>query len=100
MESVDCEYGVDWVISEILRAELTTVDIEEAFEQSIRECYPEEVQVGWLNLDTVSVIKEMDPISWDCAVSEWRSQEESEGTIVSVDGSANYYRVTDIEELL
>lgn len=100
MEGVGCEYGVDWVICEILREELTAVNLEEDFEQSIRECYSEEVQVGWLTLDTVSVIKEMDPVSWDCAVSEWQSQEESDGTIVSLDGGANYYRVKDIDELL
>lgn len=46
MPGVGCEYGVDWGIQEILRQELEPVDLEEVFEQSIRECYPEETKVG------------------------------------------------------
>ncbi len=53
LEGVGVEYGVDWVIKNILETELTSVDIEEAFEDSIRSCYPETVQVGWMTLDTV-----------------------------------------------
>lgn len=36
-----CEYGLDWAIAAILREELTPVDTEEAFEESVRSCYPE-----------------------------------------------------------
>jgi len=41
-------------------------------------------QVGWLELDTVTVLKDMDPVSWRCAQSEWESQEADEGNIVSL----------------
>lgn len=100
MEGVGCEYGVDWVIREILHEELTPVNVEESFEQSVRECYSEDVIVGWLTLDTVSTIKEMDPISWDCALSEWQSNEEAEGAIISVDGGSNFYWTSDAESLV
>ena len=75
-----CEYGTDLIIESILKAELTPVNTEEAFEESVRQCYPEEVTVGWMTLDTVSVMKEADPVSWRCACSEWESQESEEGT--------------------
>lgn len=39
----------------ILESELTTVDLDEEFEEYVRQCYPESIQVGWMNLDTVSV---------------------------------------------
>ncbi len=53
---VGCEYGTDWVIKHILETELTAVDLEEEFEESIRQCYPEETQVGWMTFDTVKLI--------------------------------------------
>lgn len=32
-----------------------------------------------MSLDAVSVMKEMDPISWDLAMSEWLDQEVEDG---------------------
>ena len=96
---VGCEYGTDWVIKHILETELTAVDLEEEFEESVRQCYPEETQVGWMTFDTVTLMKENDPISWQCALSEYESQEESEGNILSIDGGSKYYYVTDVENI-
>lgn len=93
-----CEYGLDWAIAAILREELTPVYTEEAFEESVRSCYPEEVQVGWMSFDAVSVMKEMDPISWDLAMSEWLDQEVEEENIISIGG--NYHNLSDIMALV
>lgn len=93
-----CEYGLDWVIAAILREELTPVDTEEAFEESVRSCYPEEVQVGWMSFDTVAVMKEMDPISWDLAMSEWLDHEVENGDLVLIDGC--HYMLCDVKALL
>jgi hypothetical protein len=90
------EYGVDWVIRSLLSGELTSVNVEEAFEQSMRECYPETTQVGWLEVDTVDVLKEMDPVSWRCARSDWESSKESDGQIIS----CTYYRTDEVESYL
>ena len=95
-----CEYGTDWIIKSILEAELTAVDLDEEFEEHVRQCYPEATQVGWMNLDTVSVMKDQDPISWSCAQSEWESQEADEGNIISYDGGSTYYRLSDLEALI
>ncbi len=99
LPGVGCEYGTEWIIREIVRAELTPVDIGEAFEDSIRECYPETVQVLWMKLDAVSVAKDMDPVSWDLARSEWESQEEEDGNLISFDNGSTYYRRDDVEAL-
>jgi hypothetical protein len=95
-----CEYGTDWVIKYILETELTVVDLEEAFDQSIRDCYPETTKVAWCEFDTVTLLKEQDPISWGCALSEYESNEESDGNIISFDGGANYYYLDDLENLI
>lgn len=100
LPGVGVEYGTNWVIKHILQEDLTPVNLEEAFEESVRECYEEQTTVGWMTLDTVSIMKEMDSVSWGCAQSEWESQEAEEGTIISFDGGSTYYYATDIETLL
>jgi len=97
---VGVEYGTEWIINHILETELTPVDLEEAFEESVRQCYPEETKVGWMTFDTVTLMKENDPISWKCALSEYESQEESEGGIISFDNGSNYFWSEDVEQLL
>lgn len=100
LPGVGCEYGTDWVIRHILNDEIEAANLEEAFEESVRECYPEETKVGWMTFDTVTLMKEQDPISWRCALSEYESEEDSEGNIVSFDGGSTYYNLYDIEKLL
>ena len=100
LRGIGCEYGTDWIIESILEAELTAVNLDEEFEKYVRQCYPETTQVGWMTLDTVSVMKDQDPISWQCAQSEWESQEADEGTIISFDNGSTYYCLNDVEILL
>lgn len=100
LEGVGVEYGTNWVIEHILEEELTAVDTEEAFEDSIRGCYSEESQVGWIKVDTVSAIKELDPTSWALAQSEWESEEADEGNFISFDNGSTYYWAHDLENLL
>ncbi len=100
LPGVACDYGTDWIIESILETELTAVDLDEEFEESVRQCYEQTTQIGWMNLDTISVMKSQDPISWSCAQSEWESMESEEGNIVSLDGGSIHYRLCDIENLV
>lgn len=100
VRSVGMDWGCDWIIEHILQSELTPVNVDETFEESIRSCYPETVQVGWMNLDTVSVMKDQDPTSWRIAQSEWESQEAEDGSIMSFDNGHTYYWTSDLEALL
>ncbi|MBI2519961.1 MAG: hypothetical protein HYV97_06080 [Bdellovibrio sp.] len=93
-----CGWGLDWIIEEILKECLTPVDLAEAFEQSVRESYPETVQVAWMNLDVCTVCQEIDPVSWNIAKGEWEDQECEAGTIVTFDGGT-YYWAYDLEAL-
>lgn len=100
VEGVGCEYGTDWVIKHILETELTPVDLEEAFEQSVRECYPEETTVGWMKFDTCDLMKSQDPISWQIARDEYIDGLESDEQILSFDNGANYHWVHDLESFI
>jgi hypothetical protein len=94
------EYGVSWIIESLVRNNLTPIDVEEEFVESIRQCYPETVTVGWLTLDTVDTIRNSDPVSWRCALVDWLSNEEGDGLIVTFDNGSTYYRTSDVEDYL
>jgi len=94
------EWGVDWVIQSLLQDNLTPASTEEGFEESVSQCYPETTTVGWLELNTVSILKEMDPVAWDLAESEWIDSELNEGNLVTLDNGSKYYWIHDIEEYL
>jgi len=91
-----CEYGTDWVIKELLAENLEPVDVDEAFEEFVRDSYPQSVTIGWMTFDAVSIMKEMDPVSWNCAESEWESQMSDEDLISFDNGSTHYWR-SDLE---
>lgn len=98
LPEVGCEWGTEWIIKHLLEAELSPVDMETEFEESIRQCYPEETIVGWMSFDTVQLMKDGDPISWRCALSDYESNEESDGNIISFDGGSTYFKTSDVED--
>lgn len=100
LDGVGVEWGNDWVIKHILQEELTSVDTDEAFEESVRQCYPEEVVVGWITVDTVEVLKSQDPTSWRIARDEYIDSLEQDEELISFDAGANYYWKHDLENLL
>jgi hypothetical protein len=100
VEGVGCEYGTDWVIKHILSEELTPVDTDEVFEESLRQCYPEETTVGWMTFDTVELMKSQDPVFWEMARNEYINSLEQDKEIISFDDGSKYYWVTGLESLI
>ena len=100
LPQVGVEYGTDWLRHEILREHLSPADTSEAFEQSVAECYPERVKIGWIEYDTVTAIKELDPVSWKIAHEEWIDAEVSDGNLITFDNGSNYFRTYDIERFI
>ena len=56
-----CHYPFPVAARFLIRDNRTPVDTAEAFEESINGCYPETTTVGWPELDTVTVLKQIDP---------------------------------------
>lgn len=92
-----CEYGTDWVIRELI-SEIESVETDERFEEYMSECYPGTTKIGWLEYDTVSAIKELDPVSWDLAKSEWIDIEESEDILMSFNHGSTFHEVSRVLE--
>jgi hypothetical protein len=100
VQGVGCEYGIEWVVEHLVKENVTPVDLEEAFADSVSGCYPETVTIGWIECDTVTAIKELDPVSWDLAKSEWADSEEKDGQLATFDNGCTYFWVSDIETFL
>jgi len=94
------EYGTDWIVEGILNANLKPVDLDSDFEESVRDSYPETTTIGWMSFDTVTLMKDQDPISWDCALGEYTSHEESDEQIVTFDNGSTYYRNNNLEKFI
>ena len=91
MEGIGCEWGTEWVIEEILTKQLEPVNQEKAFESMIEDCYPTNTKVGWMDLNTVDILKTMDEISWDIAKGEYISSLEEDEEVISFDNSSTYF---------
>lgn len=97
---VGVEYGTDWIIKHLTSENMAAIDTTESFEDSIRGCYDETVKIGWIEYDVVNAIKELDPISWDLALSEWIDNELSEGNLVTLDNGGSYFWLHDLEKFI
>lgn len=100
MDGVGLDWNLNFAIEHILQEELTPVDINEAFEEMIRSCYPEETVVGWMKIDTVDLMKSQDSISWRIARDEYIHELESDEEIMSLYCGSDYYWKHDIESLI
>ena len=94
------EYGTDRVIREILQESLEAIDCEKVFEETMDDCYGTEVQIGWMTLNPVEVMKTQDPIAWDLAESEHTDSLEQDEQIISFDNGSTYYWTHDIEQFV
>jgi hypothetical protein len=45
-------------------------------------------------------LKELDPVSWNIAHSEWIDTEVDDDSLITFDNGSTYYWVTDIEQFI
>ena len=64
----------------------------------IDECYPEEVKIGFIKVSTSNAIKELDPIAWRIAKSDYVSRLEEDASLLEFGGY--YYWFYEVEELI
>jgi hypothetical protein len=100
LDGVGVEYGTEWVIEHILKQELAGVDITDSFEDMIRDCYGETTKVGWIDADTVDLLKHQYPCDYEMAKSEYLDSLADDDQVVSFDNGSTYYWVHEIESLL
>lgn len=72
------------------------MNIDEIFEESIRSCYPETTKVGWMNFDTVDLIKSQEPLFWEIARDEYLDGLTRDEQVISFDNGKTYYWKNEI----
>ncbi len=100
LKGVGAQWGTDWVIEHLLREDLTAIDTEEGFAESVRESYGETTKIGWIEVDTVDTIKAMDQVSFELAESEWIDSLAQDEQAMSPDNGGAWYWVHDVESFL
>ncbi len=99
LEGFGVEYGTEWVYEQLLKEALVPVDKEEIFETMVDGCYPEEVKIGWITVDTVTAIKQLDEISWNLEIDSYIDSLVSDEELITFD-EENYYWTHDIMEFI
>lgn len=97
-EGVD--WGTEWIVPILVHDAVEPIDVQADFEESVRQCYPETTKIGWLEYDTATAIRTLDPLSWGLACSEWIDFEVSAGNLMSLNNGSTYYATDDIERFL
>ncbi len=97
LEGYGVEYGTDWIIEQLISENCSPVD-EDFAEESLRDCYPETVKVGWVEVDPIDAIKRLDPISFQIAVNEHIDMLKEDNEIIEIAGE-DYWR-SDIQKYI
>lgn len=100
LPGVGCEHGLDWIVRHLIEENLQPVDLDEAFEEFVSECYSENVKVAWLNVDVATAARKLDPVSWDLAQSEWVDVQVSDERMITFDHGESYYWANDVEQFI
>ena len=98
LPGVGVEYGLGWVVEHIVESELTEIDREQAFEDSLEGLYPETTQIGFIEYDTITAMKELDPVAFELAESEYIDSLLDDDQIVEI--GSKYYWTSDVESLV
>ena len=94
LPGVGVEYGYEWVIEHLLDQEADDIseeEQEEFFKDFIDDCYNEEVQVGFLTVNTGRAVQILDPIAFELGMDEYFMEDAH----VEIDGKL--YCITTIE---
>ena len=94
LEGVGVEYGTDWVVEHLVKEHCTAIDAEAEFEELLSETC-ETVKIGTLEYDPGYVLKNVDPVAFQCGVSDMLADDEQ---LIEIDGE--HYRLCEIEGMI
>lgn len=95
LEGVGVEWGTDWIVEHLVRAEGEEVDTEELYRDLLDEIY-EPVTFGELEYCPSQVLESVDPVAFRIGCNEYADSGVQDGWLIELDG--NYYRMDGITE--
>jgi len=100
LPAIGCEYGIDWIVEHLIEQNLDSVDTDETFEQMIEDCYEQTTKVGFMELSTIDVMKNQDPVYWNIAKNEYIDGLVDDEQLLTFDNGNTYYWIHDVEEYI
>jgi ribosomal protein S27AE len=95
-DGVGQDWGIDWIVKDVIEDNFDKIDIEESLLDSLNE---ETVTIGVCSWGKGDILKEMDPVAFDCAVSDESSHYyDDEDSFYEFKES--FYSVYEIEDFL
>lgn len=91
MENSQEKFVIDELIEHV-ETECREVDQEEEFDKMLQSCYPETVNVCGVEMNSLRVFKEMDPLAYRVGASDYFGNGDE---YYEINGS--YYRKPDVE---
>ena len=77
---------------------LEPFDSEKDLEEIVEDSYPQFVKIGWLEVETVQILKKMDKVQWKMALRDRENDLVNDNYIVYV--GDNYYYTRKVKDLL
>ena len=100
LKGVGVDWGHDWIVKHILSENLSEAELDEAFESHISDLYPEETEIGWMRVNTIEAMKEVDPTWWTMEKDNYISELEENEEVISFDNGIHYYWPHDLEKFI
>lgn len=102
VKGVGVEYGLDWVVKEILETEIGDLNDQEfaaQYDEMLDDCY-NEIKLGDLTFLPSDVIKKMDPVAYRTGYNDYLDSITEDDLLVTFDNGVTYYEVCKIEEYI
>lgn len=84
----------------MIEQNLDAVDTDEIFEQMIEDCYEQTTKIGFMELSTIDVMKNQDPVYWNIAKNEYIDGLVEDEQLLTFDNGSSYYWGHDLENFI
>lgn len=82
----------------IVQDQLKPIHVDEYYFDWLSDVFSNPVDICGIEMDPVTIFKEMDPIAYDCGKSDMIGVQIEDGFWFEVNGE--YYEVQDLEDIL
>ena len=93
-------FGVNWSIEDMIKEHLKPIDKEKAFEKQMKEHYPINTEIGWLEINTINTLKAVCPCDWNVACDNYIHSLAINEEVISFDNGLTYFWTSEIENFI
>ncbi len=94
LHGVGVEYGIEWVMATLIKANCKAVDVDEFYHAWLSEIYFDDVTICGIKFDQATALKDLDPIAYELGQSDMIHSYLDDETWLEVDGL--YFVTSDV----